>query len=331
MKKSPMFISATNTINYPKKQFMFDVDYVKAAKFGLYKEQISEFLSTLYGGYALDNYFNISGLNVPVFVQLGVYDLKDPASLEKLQIKSPITNNYYPMSEFVSFKLVAKPSVISTYNDFPMVSINANLAKNVSLSGAMDFVNTLLKTEAPSFQYQYFGDAETYLEGNYQTVLVMVLGMFCIYFLLAVLFRSLLDPFIILLTVPFSIVGGALSLYLVGGTLNLFSVLGLITLIGLITKHGVLIVQFANEELRAKACTVKEAILMATQQRFRPIIMTTLAMTLGVLPLVLSYDVMYISRQNLGIVIVGGLLVGTFFSLFIVPLVYMLVKKVDAT
>ncbi len=101
-------------------------------------------------------------------------------------------------------------------------------------------------------------------------------------------------------------------------------------MIGLITKHGVLIVQFANEELQVKGCTVKEAILMATQQRFRPIMMTTLAMTLGVMPLVLSYDLMYISRQNLGIVIVGGLLVGTFFSLFIVPLVYTLVKKRDA-
>jgi len=100
----------------------------------------------------------------------------------------------------------------------------------------------------PTMHHQYSGLAKQYLDGSHQTILILVMGIFCVYFLLAILFRSLLDPFIILLTVPFSIIGGALSLYLVNGSLNLYSVLGLITLIGLITKHGVLIVQFANQE-----------------------------------------------------------------------------------
>ncbi len=129
-----------------------------------------------------------------------------------------------------------------------------------------------------------------------------------------------------MLTVPFSVIGGALSLYLIGGSLNIFSTLGLITLVGLITKHGVLIVQFANQELK-KGTTVMESILQATRYRFRPILMTTFAMILGALPLMLSSDIMYVSRQNLAIVIIGGLAIGTFFSLFIVPLVYVLVKQ----
>ena len=115
-------------------------------------------------------------------------------------------------------------------------------------------------------------------------------------------------------------------MYLIHGSINLYSTLGLITLIGLITKHGVLIVQFANQELK-KGTEIREAILLATQHRFRPIIMTTLAMTLGALPLVFSYDLMYIARRELGTVVIGGLVIGTLFSLFIVPLVYSLIKK----
>ena len=131
-----------------------------------------------------------------------------------------------------------------------------------------------------------------------------------------------------MLTVPFSIVGGALSLYLIGGSINLYSALGLITLIGLITKHGILIVQFANNEVK-KGKSIIEAILSSTALRFRPIIMTTLVMIFGALPLVFSSTIFYESRQNLGITIIGGLLVGTLFSLFIIPLVYVLVKKTE--
>ena len=205
-------------------------------------------------------------------------------------------------------------------------TIDASLEKGYSLSDAIPFVNALMSHHFPQLHHLYIDKAQQYLDSSHQTSMIIILGIFSVYFLLAILFRSLLDPFIILLTVPFSIIGGALSLYLMGGSLNLFSILGLITLIGLITKHGVLIVQFANQQLRAGS-SVHQAILTATHHRFRPIIMTTLAMTFGALPLVLSQQLMYVSRQTLGIVIIGGLLIGTFFSLFIVPLVYTLVKR----
>ena len=176
--------------------------------------------------------------------------------------------------------------------------------------------------------YSYSGNAQNYLKGNAQTIWIAILGIACVYFLLAILFKSIVDPFVIMLTVPFCVIGGALSLYLIGGTLNLYSTVGLITLVGLITKHGVLIVQFANDELK-KGANVKDAVLLATHHRFRPIIMTTLAMVFGALPLLFSSGMMYVSRENLGIVIIGGLIIGTFFSLFIVPLVYTLVKKAE--
>ena len=226
----------------------------------------------------------------------------------------------------MSIETVAKPGQISTFNGQPSVEIDANLAKGKSLGTAIKKVDALIAKNMPDMQYVYTGNAEQFLKGNSQSIMIVILGIACIYCLLVILFRSLLDPFIIMLTVPFTVVGGAASLYLVGGTLNLYSTLALITLIGLITKHGVLIVQFANQEL-AKGKTVREAIMASSKHRFRPIIMTTLAMTLGALPLVFSYDKLFVAKQDLGIVIIGGLVIGTLFSLFIVPVVYCLIKR----
>ena len=329
MKNSPLFSMTENSINKLHKQLSFYINYAKAAKFGIFQDQISEALSTYFGGHQLNNDMSIDGLTVPVVVQLDTKDLEDPLSISKLQIQSPTTNAYLPLNEFVTLGLTAEPTQIDTFNNLPDVEIDANLAKGQSLDTAIDYVNQLLSTTAPSLQYQYVGKAQLYLEGNAQTKLVLGLGIVCVYFLLAILFGNLIDPLIIMLTVPFSVIGGALALYLVQGTLNIFSVFGLITLIGLITKHGVLIVQFANQEIKDKGASIRDAILTATHHRFRPIMMTTLAMALGALPLVFSGGHMYVSRQDLGIVIIGGLVIGTIFSMLIVPLVYALIKRVE--
>jgi multidrug efflux pump len=328
MKKSPMFLMVSNRINKPQKQLSFDIDSVKSSRVGISREDITQALSTYYGGSQLSNYFSIAGLSVPVVVQMSEDNLKDVSSVDKIQIKSDLTGKYYPLTEFVSVKLTAEPLMISTFNNQPSVTINANLNKGYDLGKAIPFVNDLVKKNAPQMQLSYSGNAQSYLKGNAQTIWIAILGIACVYFLLAILFKSIVDPFVIMLTVPFCVIGGALSLYLIGGTLNIYSTVGLITLVGLITKHGVLIVQFANDELK-KGSNVKDAVLLATHHRFRPIIMTTLAMVFGALPLLFSSGMMYVSRENLGIVIIGGLIIGTFFSLFIVPLVYTLVKKAE--
>ena len=133
-----------------------------------------------------------------------------------------------------------------------------------------------------------------------------------------------------MLTVPFTVIAGAFSLYVFGRTLNLYSILALITLVGLITKHGILIVKFANHRLE-EGDSVVDAILQATRDRFRPIIMTTLAMILGAVPLLITHEVMYVSKQDLGMVLIAGLFVGTVFSLYIIPVVYTLVKKAEGS
>lgn len=328
LRKSTLFSHVDNTMQLPRKQFAFDIDMVKAARLGITRQQITQLLSTLYGGYQLDNAFDIAGLTVPVLVRLDTPSLQNTQSLQLLQITNA-AGKTYPLSEFVSLQMVAKAAVLTSFNGEPSVDLQFNLAAGVSLKEAIPYLDAQLAAHAPAMAYQYQGAAKDFLTAGHQTLLIGVLGILCIYFLLALLFRSLLDPFIILLTVPFSVVFGAASLHIIHGSLNLYSTLSLITLVGLITKHGILIVQFANHEMH-RGASVREALLTSTHDRFRPIIMTTLAMTFGALPLLLSSGAMYVARQDLAIVLMGGLIIGTFFSLFVVPLVYSLLKREPA-
>ncbi len=328
MKKSPLFATVVNGIHKPQKQLSFNINSVKSRSVGISREDIIQAISTYYGGSQLSNYFSIAGLSVPVVVQMSEDNLEDPNSFEHIQIKSALTNQYYSITEFVSVTLAAKPLMVSSLNNQPSVRFFANFNKGHDMGEAIPYINQLVHEKAPQMQTQYEWTAAEYLKGNAQTIWIAILGIACVYFLLAILFKSIVDPFIIMLTVPFCIIGGALSLYLGGDSLNIYSTVGLITLVGLITKHGVLIVQFANEELK-KGAKVRDAVLLATHHRFRPIIMTTLAMVFGALPLLFSSGMMYVSRENIGIVLIGGLIIGTFFSLFIVPLVYTLVKKAE--
>ena len=328
LKTMPQLSFVTNQINPPQKQLVFDIDEPKAASLGILRQNIANELSTYYGGYTLNDYFSVDHLSVPIVMQLNNASLRDPQSLQSLLIQSPVTHQFYALSNFVSLQTVAKPMMITTFNGQPAVEIDANVAGGNSLGTVLPLISKLVQQHYPTLQLQYTGNALQYAQSNNQTLFILLIGLLCVYFLLTVLFKNLVDPFIIMLTVPFSMIGGALALYLIGGSINLYSSLGLITLIGLITKHGVLIVQFANQGLK-RGLSVMDAVLEATRCRFRPIMMTTFAMVLGALPLLFSSGIMYKSRENLGMAIIGGLLIGTLFSLVVIPLVYVWIKKAE--
>jgi|GEM_PF-2803551 len=328
LKKSDAFSSAEADILPAKKQLSFKINEEKALSVGISRSDITQLLSTYYGGYRLHNDFSITGLTVPVRVSIDNKDRNNPRSIDKLTIHSQLTNKDYPLTEFVSMSLIAEPVVIQTFNGQASVQIDLNLNPGFATGDAIKIINNAAKQITPSMEIYYIDSAKVYLQGSSQTILIALLGLACIYFLLTILFKNLVDPFIILLTVPCTVIGGALSLYFINGSINVYSALGLITLIGLITKHGILIIRFANDEL-LKGKTVIEATLQATKHRFRPIMMTTLAMVMGALPLLLSDKIIYVSRQNLAIVIIGGLLIGTLFSLVIIPVVYSLIKKAE--
>jgi multidrug efflux pump len=190
------------------------------------------------------------------------------------------------------------------------------------MADAIKTLQKLAKDNLPDdVKYSFLGEAKSYLESSGKTGLTFLLALIFIYLVLVAQFESFIDPLIILFTVPFAMIGAILTLKLFGGTLNIYSNIGLITLVGLIAKHGILITDFANR-LRTSGKSIHDAVIEASMLRLRPILMTTAAMILGALPLAFAFGPGAESRQQVGLVIAGGLLFGTFFSLIVVPITY---------
>ena len=227
-----------------------------------------------------------------------------------------------PLSNLINIKETVAPKELNHFNQLRAATITAQLAPGYSLSDGLSFMESAAKEALGSDAFLDFaGQSREFREASSNMYLTFLLALCFIYLVLAAQFESFTDPFIIMLTVPLSITGALLALWWSGGTLNIYSQVGLVTLIGLITKHGILIVEFSNQ-LRAQGRPMREAVTEAAALRLRPILMTTGAMVLGAVPLALAAGAGAESRQDIGWVIVGGLLVGTFFTLFVIPVVY---------
>jgi multidrug efflux pump len=208
------------------------------------------------------------------------------------------------------------------------VTISANLAPGYTMGEALAFLDNTARSLLPAgYATDYAGQSREFRTSTASLALTFLLALTFIYLVLAAQFESFRDPLVIMLTVPLSMTGALLALYLLpGGTLNVYSQIGLVTLVGLITKHGILIVEFTNQ-LRDQGRAVREALIEATSLRLRPILMTTGAMVLGAIPLAFASGAGAESRQQIGSVIVGGLLLGTLLTLFVVPTVYSLLAR----
>jgi multidrug efflux pump len=216
------------------------------------------------------------------------------------------------------------PRELNHFGQRRAVTITANLAPGYTMGEALSFMDGVAaQILKPGYAVDYNGQSREFRQSSSSLALTFGLALAFIYLVLAAQFESFRDPFIIMLTVPLSMAGALGALWATGGTLNVYSQIGLVTLVGLITKHGILIVEFANQ-LQEKGLALKEAVIESATLRLRPILMTTGAMVLGAVPLALATGAGAESRQQIGWVIVGGLLLGTFFTLFVVPTVYTL-------
>jgi multidrug efflux pump len=233
-----------------------------------------------------------------------------------------------PLIDLVSIQENFSPNNLYHYNKMLAVNAEGHLADGVSLSEAIDGLNKMKKAKLPStIQLTFSGATKTYLEESSLVIFIYALALIFVYLILAAQFESFLDPFIIMFSVPFSVTGALIVLWIIpDGTLNIYSKIGLVTLIGLITKHGILIVDFAN---RARAAGKKafDAVREASYMRLRPILMTTFAMVIGNIPLALATGAGAAARRQIGWAIVGGMSIGTLFTLFIVPVVYFLFSR----
>ncbi|MBC7942657.1 MAG: efflux RND transporter permease subunit, partial [Chitinophagaceae bacterium] len=261
-----------------------------------------------------------------VMVQTTTSGRTTPEDIEKLFVRGR-NDTMVPLSSLVKVREAVSPRELNHFNQRRSVSITANLAPGYSLGEALTFMDQAAARVMPAgYASELNGVSREFKSSSGALALVFVQALLCIYRVLAAQFESFIDPFVILLAVPLSMVGALLALQLAGGTLNVFSQIGLITLVGLISKHGILIVEFSNQ-LRQQGKSVIDAVQEAASLRLRPILMTTGAMVLGALPLALATGAGAESRQQIGWVIVGGMSLGTLLTIFVVPTIYTLFAR----
>jgi multidrug efflux pump len=249
-----------------------------------------------------------------------------PNDIERLFVRGR-DNRMIPLSSLVTVREAVSPRELNHFNQRRSVSITANLAPGFALGEALQFMDATAEQLLPAgYATELNGMSREFRASSGALGLVFVLALFFIFLVLAAQFESFVDPFVILLSVPLSMVGALAALKLSGGTLNVYSQIGLITLVGLITKHGILIVEFANQQ-RQEGLGVMEAAQRAAALRLRPILMTTGAMVLGAVPLAIATGAGAESRQQIGWVIVGGMTLGTLLTIFVVPTMYTLFAR----
>jgi multidrug efflux pump len=311
-------VESSLKLNTP--QLKVQVDRDKVADVGVPVGVLGRTLETMMGGRQVTR-FKREGQQYDVVVQVADIDRATPDDLRRVYVRGQ-SGEMIQLANLVDVRETVAPQELSHFNQLRSARITANLGEGYSLGEALSFLEQAARAELPpSAQIDYAGQSREYKESSASIYLTFVLALAFIYLVLAAQFESFRHPFIIMLTVPLSITGGLLALWLDGSTLNIYSQVGLVTLIGLITKHGILIVEFANQA-RESGRTVREAVIEACELRLRPILMTTGAMVLGAVPLAVAAGAGAQSRQDIGLVIVGGLLVGTFFTLFVIPVVY---------
>jgi multidrug efflux pump len=313
-------------LNMP--EFRIEMDRAKVADLGVDVTVVGRTLETLLGGRQVTR-FEQNGEQYDVFVQLAAEDRASPATLSTIFLRSP-TGDMIQLSNLVKVREAVAPKELKRFNQLRAVTISANLAPGYALGDGLAFLEQTAREVLPETALtDVAGQSREYRAAGQSLAVVFLLALGFIYLVLAAQFESFRDPVIILLTVPLSMTGALGALWLTGGTLNVFSQIGLVTLVGLITKHGILIVEFANQQQEQGRDRV-DAVIEAATLRLRPILMTTGAMVLGALPLALASGAGAESRQQIGWVIVGGMSFGTLLTLFVIPTVYSLLGQKHA-
>jgi multidrug efflux pump len=298
-------------------------DRAKVADLGLDIAVIGRTLETLLGGRQVTS-FEMNGKQYDVYVQLAVEDRASPSTLETMFVRGS-QGEQVQLSNIVRVTESAAPKELKRFNQLRAVTISANVARGYSLGDGLAVLDQAARDVLPAnVPTDVSGQSREFLAAGQSLAFIFLLALGFIFLVLAAQFESFRDPVIILLTVPLSMTGALAALWLAGGTLNVFSQIGLVTLVGLITKHGILIVEFANQQ-QADGKDKMTAVIEAAVLRLRPILMTTGAMVLGALPLALASGAGAESRHQIGWVVVGGMTFGTLLTLFVVPAVYSLV------
>ena len=308
-----------------KPQLEVAVDRERVADMGVGVLTVGRTLETLLGGRQVTR-FNQNGEQYDVIVQVAAEDRRTADDLDDIYVRGR-DGGMVQLSNLVRVEERTAAKELNRFNQFRAATVTGNVAPGYSLGEALDFLEAAAGRVLPEgVRYDLAGASREFLPPGSTLLFVFVLALLFIFLVLAAQFESFVDPLIILFTVPLSMAGALLALNLSGGTLNIYSQIGLVTLIGLISKHGILIVQFANR-LQDEGRPLREAVLEAASLRLRPILMTTGAMVAGAIPLAVASGAGAAARQDIGWVIVGGMSVGTVLTLFVVPTAYTVLAR----
>jgi multidrug efflux pump len=325
MARNPGFVQPDSDLRLNKPELYMDVDRERAADAGVSVDQVARTVETMLGSRVVTR-FKRDAEQYDVMVQTGSAGRTTPQDIDRLFVRGR-GDAMVPLASLVKVKEAVGARELIHFNQRRSVTITASLAPGYSLGEALRFMDDTARRILPAgYVTELNGVSREFRASTGALSTVFVLALLFIFLVLAAQFESFVDPLVILLSVPLSIVGALGAMHLTGGTINVYSQIGLITLVGLISKHGILIVEFANQ-LRQQGRTVRDAVVESASLRLRPILMTTGAMVLGALPLALASGAGAESRQQIGWVIVGGMSVGTMLTIFVVPTVYSLFAR----
>ena len=323
--KTPGLQNLDSDLRLDKPELKVSVNRERISDVGASVEAVGRTLETMLGGRQVTR-FKKDGEQYDVIVQVTDTERRSPTDISEIYVRGK-ANEMVKLSNLLVVRESVAPKNLNHFNRIRAASITATLAPGYPLGDALEAMNAAAKRVLPpTVQTDLNGLSREFRDSSTEIYFVFVLALAFIFLVLAAQFESFIDPFIIMLTVPLAVTGALIALWIAGGTLNIYSKIGLVTLVGLITKHGILIVEFANQ-IQATGKGVLEAVEEAAVLRLRPILMTTGAMVLGALPLALAHGAGAESRQQIGWVIVGGMLLGTLLTLFVVPTAYTLLAR----
>src|SRR6185369_4009389 len=323
--KTPGLQNLDSDLRLDKPELKVQVNREKISDVGASVENVGRTLETMLGGRQVTR-FKKDGEQYDVIVQIGDNDRRSPTDISEIYVRGK-NDEMVKLSNLLVVRESVSPKNLNHFNRIRAATITATLMPGYALGDGLEAMNKAAQKVLPAtVQVDLNGVSREFRDSSNEFYIAFGLAVIFIFLVLAAQFESFVDPFIIMLTVPLAVTGALLALWLAGGTLNIYSKIGLVTLVGLITKHGILIVEFANQ-IQAKGKSVIEAVEEAAVLRLRPILMTTGAMVLGAVPLAFATGAGAESRQQIGWVIVGGMLLGTFLTLFVVPTAYTLLAR----
>ncbi|MFN3842490.1 MAG: efflux RND transporter permease subunit [Rehaibacterium terrae] len=325
MEENPGLFGADSDYKETRPQLRVQIDRERAADLGVSVGDIGRTLETMMGSRRVTTFVQ-DGEEYDVILQARLQDRTEPADLNNLYVRAR-GGQLVPLASVVTLSEVAEPGTLNRFNRLRAITLSAGIAPGYTLGAALDWIQKVAEEELPETAVlDYKGESREYIQSGSAVLFTFAMALLVVYLVLAAQFESFIHPFVIMLTVPLAVLGALIGLAVTGNTLNLFSQIGIVMLVGLAAKNGILIVEFANQR-RDAGRSVREAILDAAEVRLRPILMTSIATIAGAIPLVMATGPGSNSRAAIGVVVVFGVAFSTLLSLFVVPAFYALLAR----